>query len=124
MLQLKAVQSQNQVVPWPGFDRAQTLPSCACTIWYTIASPSPVPPSKFDWNGSKIFSICCGVIPVPVSTKADLPIVFHDSTAAVSVPPFFHGTHRVLAEVPENLLELVAVGDRPAPRGRQTGARS
>ena len=49
-------------------------------------------------------------MPGPVSAK----LICQSSPAArretVSVPPSLHGAHRVLAEIPEHLLELVAVG--------------
>jgi len=47
----------------------------------------PVPPSKFDWKGSKIFSVCLRVYARTGVGKAHLPVQAALARATVSVPP-------------------------------------
>ncbi len=72
-----------------------------------------MPPSNWDWKGSKIFSINCGLMPGPVSAKLTCQSSPEDSTETVRVPFVAHGADRILAEIPEDLLDFVAVGERP-----------
>src|SRR4029077_2217090 len=62
-------------------------PLCACTIWYTMESPNPVPPSKFDCSGSKILARCLRSKPTPVSRNAIRNQNGRSSSPTVKVPP-------------------------------------
>src|SRR5581483_3061767 len=52
-----------------------------------MANPSPVPPSKFDCSGSKIFAFCFGSSPTPVSRNAIRSQNGLSSSFTVKVPP-------------------------------------
>ena len=73
------------MVPWPGFERAQTYLRAPGDLIH-MARPSPCL-LRVGLKGSKIFSICCGVMPMPVSINETCQSSARDSTAAVSVPP-------------------------------------
>ena len=55
--------------------------------------------------------------------KADLPVIAQGFDRDGQRAAVFHGADGVLAEIPEDLLDLVAVGECVKPGARQTAAR-
>ncbi len=75
-----------------------------------------MPPSKFDWKGSKIFSVCCGFDAGAGIGEAHLPIRTalgerYGQTSTLFL--YLHRTDCVFAEIPEHLFKLVAISQHP-----------
>ena len=74
-----------------------------------MASPRPVPPTKLDCRGSNIFARCLGIEAHSRVAEADAHpegrgFQRHRQNSAVR-----HGAQRVVGQIPEHLLDAVAV---------------